>query len=635
MKITRREFAARASASALLGGAVALPRLSGKPQSRPNILLLITDQQYVPPLYGPNEGADQGLKEILGFRPLSSGNAYQSLFPAFMRLRRNSVVFSNHYTASSACVPSRACLMTGSYRTGVEQTDGLFKDHTDVCWLDPEGVPTLGDWFLAAGYTTHYYGKWHVSHPGGDDRSLKRWGFSDWESSYPDPHVGTIYNTAGIYRDGAFADNLADFLDSKSRDHSGTPWLAVGSLVNPHDVCVYPWSLPGSGVQPYPGWPPPPGIPRWGEQSLPNPYNGNVTEPLNPDGFPQQTYSLPHTFWEPLYDKPRCQKDYSLKFGIAARSTFEVKGFSKSALPYQMSSDPLGWQLAYNQFYMYCQYLADLQLRKILDALDSSSLTENTIVVFLSDHGEMAGAHGGMIQKWHNAYEETIRVPMVVSSPLVNKRDDRIRVVSQPTSSIDLVPTLLGLAGLDQRALLAEMQSKHGTSIVEPFVGADLSPHARGEREGDIIGPDGKPRAGVLFLTNDAITEAGASQASTHNPPYPQYLIDVDDAIAKGYPLAPGPVRQPNHIRALCTGDWKLVRYMDPNGVERDEWELYCLKADVRETVNLVDFRTGEVRRDVAVPGVNRGEIVSNLQKLKRELARQEAACLNAPVEAA
>ncbi len=240
----------------------------------------------------------------------------------------------------------------------------------------------------------------------------------------------------------------------------------------------------------------------------------------------------------------------------------------------------------------------------------------------------MAGAHGGMIQKFHNAYEETIHLPMVISSPLINKRGDRMRIISQPTSSIDLVPTLLGLAGLDQGQLFARMQSEHGAANVEPFVGADLSPYARGEREGDVIGPDGKPRTGVLFYSNDDITEAGDSQKDLDPSPYSQFLNDVDAAIAQGYPLVSGPVRQPNHLRALCTGDWKLVRYTDPNGVERDEWELYCLKADSREEVNLVDFRTGEVRHDVSLPGMNRGEIVSNAQWLKKELARQEAACL-------
>ena len=114
-----------------------------------------------------------------------------------------------------------------------------------------------------------------------------------------------------------------------------------------------------------------------------------------------------------------------------------------SAYPFQLQGESAtAWSLAYNQFYEYCRYLADLQLRRILHALDDSDLAENTIVVFLSDHGEMAGAHGGMIQKWHNAYEETIHVPMVISSPLVNKRKWRMRHILQPTSSIDLAPTL-------------------------------------------------------------------------------------------------------------------------------------------------------------------------------------------------
>jgi hypothetical protein len=50
---------------------------------------------------------------------------------------------------------------------------------------------------------------------------------------------------------------------------------------------------------------------------------------------------------------------------------------------------------------------------RVLDAFRATHAYENTIVVFSSDHGDMLGAHGGMQQKWHNAYEETTHVPFV------------------------------------------------------------------------------------------------------------------------------------------------------------------------------------------------------------------------------
>ena len=48
---------------------------------------------------------------------------------------------------------------------GVSQTDGTTKQDADpeMLWLDPDSVPTLGDWFRAGGYQTHWRGKWHVS----------------------------------------------------------------------------------------------------------------------------------------------------------------------------------------------------------------------------------------------------------------------------------------------------------------------------------------------------------------------------------------------------------------------------------------------------------------------------------------
>ncbi|MFA6032103.1 MAG: sulfatase-like hydrolase/transferase [Myxococcota bacterium] len=636
-KITRREFLERSSqftAAALLGNIVGIGSLTGCSTrtadiqvKNPNILLLMVDQQHTPPQgYGPGEGMVEGLKEILGFKPLSCDNAYTRFFPGFLRLRQNAVVLRTHYTASSACVPSRTAIMTGQYSTvtGVDQTDGSFKSPQDVPWLDPDGTPTIGDWFRAAGYTTHYFGKWHVSDPEAPDY-LEPWGFADWEKSYPEPHGGGSENL-GAYRDVGFADNVVEFLKKKGTDSSNVPWFAVGSLVNPHDCSSWPipWELPAdAGVVPWVRFPPPPLNPVPGQKSNPQASDeeikGGLVVDLNPDGFPQDNYSLPSTFKESLTDKPRCQYDYSLKLGLMFGTMTQSK---KLPTPYPFQLQPeeysAAWSLAYNNVYVYLQYLMDLQLRRMLQALDDNHLADRTIVLFVADHGDMAGAHGGMIQKWHNAYEEAIHIPMVISSPLVNKNRTEMREILEPTSSIDLAPTMLALAGCEEAKILGE-------SAESTFVGANLSPYVKGAKTGAITGADGSPRPGVLFYTNDTITEIGANPDPDTLANYNQFLANIERVKGDGFPLESGPVTQPNAVRALCCGDWKIARYTDPGKVRTDEWELYCLKSDPVEKINLVDFRTGEVRSDVSVPGMTMEQLKLKNAELKSQLARQES----------
>jgi len=209
--------------------------------------------------------------------------------------------------------------------------------------------------------------------------------------------------------------------------------------------------------------------------------------------------------------KPSCQLDCALKFGFAFKSScdFLLMGTSyKTPLPLTLQGDLARERTRrYIDFCCYMHYLMDLQLRRILQALDDNNLTDSAIVVFLSDLGEMAGAHGGRIQKFHSAYEEIVRVPMVISSPLVN--DDRwsMREVHRPTSSVDLAPTLLGLAGLNQAELREPLSQQRGAAAVQPLPGADLSSQVTGRSKGPILGPDGMPRSGVFFLTDDEATE--------------------------------------------------------------------------------------------------------------------------------
>ena len=118
----------------------------------PNILLIMTDEERYPPPYETAEVAE--------FR--------RTQMPARERLRSGGLELHRHYAGSTACVPSRATLFTGQYPSlhGVSKTDGIAKQASDPAmgWLDPDEVPTLGDWFRAGGYQTHYRGKWHVSH---------------------------------------------------------------------------------------------------------------------------------------------------------------------------------------------------------------------------------------------------------------------------------------------------------------------------------------------------------------------------------------------------------------------------------------------------------------------------------------
>lgn len=118
---------------------------------KPNILLIMVDQERYPVVY-ENEALRAWRKEQLRAQIL---------------LKRHGFEFKKHYAGSTACCPSRATIYTGQYPSlhGVTQTDGAAKTayDPDIFWLDPNTVPTMGDYFRIAGYQTYWKGKWHVS----------------------------------------------------------------------------------------------------------------------------------------------------------------------------------------------------------------------------------------------------------------------------------------------------------------------------------------------------------------------------------------------------------------------------------------------------------------------------------------
>lgn len=624
----------------------------------PNILMIVVDQYRYPRFsYGEGSGFAAPLNQILGFQDPQDGelkdNRYAPYFPGLLKLRKNAVALHNHVIASSACTPSRAVMFTGQYgaRTGVTQTDGMFKDGEAPLfpWLKADGYPTIGHWMRAAGYSTHYFGKWHVSDPRG--HSLQRFGFADWELSYPEPH-GPAINNLGLYRDPGFADNACLFLRRRglalpynygvsedagrvigdgtpATDAALRPWFTVVSFTNPHDIATYPsvisQALPPTSdqddskkTQPVFG---PLDVPDWHQKSKP-PTNGTTQLPLNPLNFPQDCAGPIPNWNEDLSTKPSCQFDASYKIGLALSAkagygavaglggsgadtpirddkwTAAVELALKFTIPFQISQQPQDYTTQYVQFYAWLHSQVDPQINRVLETLEETGQADNTIVIFVADHGELGGAHGMMLEKWHVAYEETVHVPMVVRFPESIAGNGSLQHVYDVTSHADLLPTVLGLAGVTGDALdavAAELAPHHQMANLP---GVDLTPTLKNPGT-PVAYPDGTLREGVLFVTDDEVTEPAKGSIITQPDYHDAFEVykQTVKAVLHGAPDRPpvpgltlGPVRQPNHIRCVRTGTAKLARYFDPNDRNPQEWEMYDLTADPNEMTNLLQL---------------------------------------------
>src|SRR3954467_15212589 len=153
----------------------------------------------------------------------------------------------------------------------------------------------------------------------------------------------------------------------------------------------------------------------------------------------------------------------------------------------------------------------------------------------------MQGAHNGMHEKWHVAYEEALHVPFFVSSPLL---PGGARELDIPTSHADLIPTLLGLTGIDADQALPGLQSDHDAA--RPLVGRDLSSAIRAAEPA-------APAEPVLFTTDDEISEGNATTKS----PFGRVAGALNHYST---------VKQPNHLQTVIAqvdvdGEQHLVKF--------------------------------------------------------------------------
>tara|TARA_B100000315_G_scaffold260373_1_gene321216 strand:+ start:8931 stop:10514 length:1584 start_codon:yes stop_codon:yes gene_type:complete len=381
---------------------------------RPNILLVVTDQ----------EQSWSTLPDDLEL-------------PAHQKMREAGVSFNKFHVNCSPCGPSRSNLYTGHH---TQRTHVHVNPDNPPNPVLPTDLPTIGHMLREAGYYTAYKGKWHMSllnegydfspTRGADYPNvtgiLEPYGFSDY--NFYGETVGYAWD--GYRHDKSIAGDaskiLHDFAETDKAESK--PWFLAVNFVNPHDIMFF----DATGKQ--------------NETRL----RKNFISPLMPapgDELYREDlgYDLPESFFkDDLSSKPEIQT-----FIRERQSAFY------GDLPLE---DIDNWR-RFQNYYFNCLRDVDQHIGTVLEALDQSNQADNTIVIYTSDHGERAGAHG-LQQKAGTVYEEESCVPFIVKHPDVAGGGNTDALGGM----VDVAPTILSMAGIST------------DNLAEPLPGIDLSP---------------------------------------------------------------------------------------------------------------------------------------------------------------
>jgi len=477
--------------------------ISEKLPQRPNLILILSDQERATQHFPP-DWERRNLHNLT-------------------RLKDHGMTFNRAFCNACMCSPSRSTLFSGLYPAQHQVTDtltwgGVWSPTENE--LDPT-LPNLAKMLRADGYRVHYRGKWHLSKGASGESSLYGadvgiYGFEGWIPPDAGEDTKTV-NFGGGYanHDARYVQEAVELL---GRADPGQPFCLVLSLVNPHDVLSYPKT-----------------------------YQYGYT-----DADLEGDIELPGTVDEDLRanHKPSAQPQLlvSAAAGLGLLNTREDKR-------------------KYINFYGNLIAHIDQELGPILDLLyhpdgTPTDLGRSTVVVRSADHGEMGLAHGGMRQKAFNTYEESLRIPLVFSNPVLFPEG---RETDSLASLIDLMPTFADLLGVPP---------------VDGLMGRSLAP---------ILEDPGAAVQEEIVFTYD----------------------DVRASNPNGMVVAAA-----DRIRCVREAKWKYARYFHQNGSFPEEWEMYDLENDPDEVDNL---------GSPANPRYNDPAIRAERERLERKLREAEA----------
>ena len=294
----------------------------------------------------------------------------------------------------AVCVPSRACLHTGAHVFNASAGQEM-SDHQGLMTL-PSTMPLLAEQFRAAGYQTFATGKWH------NDRAAFARSFGAAENIFfggmCDHHAVPLhqYDPDGLYPqaaarqgDGFSTDLFADAAQRFLQQHAGAePFFLYLSFTAPHD----------------PRTPPPRYAHAYDACTIDVPPNFAADHPFDNGEL-------------------RCRDE---ELAAHPRTVAEV-------------------QRHIADYYGMISHM-DARIGTVLDTLAAQGFAENTIVVYMADHGIAIGQHGLLGKQ--NMYDHSIRVPMILRGPGIpaNRQSDALLY------AYDIHATLLELCGLESAA---------------------------------------------------------------------------------------------------------------------------------------------------------------------------------------
>lgn len=313
--------------------------------------------------------------------------------PEIDKMAANGANFTNAFVTTSLCSPSRASILTGQYMHNHGVVDNNDTDLTETIFFP--------QYLQKAGYKTAFFGKWHMG--GGTD--APRPGFDKWVSFrgqghyYPPEHYPGngkwVMNVDGkqVPQKGYITDELTDYaidwldtLDHKKPFFMYLSHKAVHARFEPAER----------------------------HKDL---YSDVKIVPPASQANTEENYA-----GKPMWVKNQRNSWHGVDF------------------PYHSSLDIK----EYYRDYCRCMNGVDDSIGRVRKYLADHDLADNTVIMLMGDNGFLFGEHG-LIDK-RNAYEESMRVPLVIEAPGILPANTTLKPV---VANIDTGPTILDLAGIE------------------------------------------------------------------------------------------------------------------------------------------------------------------------------------------